>query len=172
MRRQDSTRGGSGDVLAYFISFRCHGTWLHGDERGSMDRTKHNIRGGDVIPPDKRRQDRESEQCKHPPVSLNRECRNIVAQTIREVCDQRGWFLQALSVQKDHVHLVVTADREPELVMTSLKTWSTRGLRATGLMNPKIKPWSRHGSTRWLWTENEVHEACVYVDEGQAEPPE
>jgi len=24
--------------LAYFISFRSYGTWLHGDERGSIDR--------------------------------------------------------------------------------------------------------------------------------------
>ena len=25
--------------LAYLISFRCYGTWLHGDERGSIDRS-------------------------------------------------------------------------------------------------------------------------------------
>ena len=24
--------------LAYLITFRCYGTWVHGDERGSMDR--------------------------------------------------------------------------------------------------------------------------------------
>ena len=24
--------------LAYLITFRCYGTWLHGDERGSIDR--------------------------------------------------------------------------------------------------------------------------------------
>jgi hypothetical protein len=28
--------------LAYLITFRCYGTWVHGDDRGSMDR-KHNI---------------------------------------------------------------------------------------------------------------------------------
>jgi hypothetical protein len=24
--------------LAYLITFRCYGTWLHGDKRGSIDR--------------------------------------------------------------------------------------------------------------------------------------
>ena len=34
--------------LAYLITFRCYGTWLHGDERGSMDRT-HNVFGAPKI---------------------------------------------------------------------------------------------------------------------------
>jgi hypothetical protein len=38
--------------LAYFISFRSYGTWLHGDERGSIDRF-HNRYGSPYIPPNK-----------------------------------------------------------------------------------------------------------------------
>ena len=30
--------------LAYFISFRTYGTWLHGDERGSIDRFHNRYR--------------------------------------------------------------------------------------------------------------------------------
>jgi hypothetical protein len=37
--------------LAYFISFRTRATWLHGDERGSIDRF-HNRYGTRYIPPD------------------------------------------------------------------------------------------------------------------------
>jgi len=170
--RRDSPERGSGDVLAYFITFRCYGTWFHGDERGSIDRRKDHLMGGDVIQPNKQRREHEGRLCKHPPVSLDQRCRRIVDQTIRKVCDRRGWFLQALNVQSDHVHIVVTADRNPELVMNSLKAWSTHRLRSTGLMSPTFKPWSRHGNTRWLWTENEVLEAYLYVDQGQAEPPE
>jgi hypothetical protein len=36
--------------LAYFISFRTYGTWLHGDKRGSIDR-HHNQYGSPYIPP-------------------------------------------------------------------------------------------------------------------------
>ncbi len=36
--------------LAYLISFRCYGTWLHGDKRGSMSR-KQNKYGTPRIAP-------------------------------------------------------------------------------------------------------------------------
>ena len=36
--------------LAYFISFRSYGTWVHGDKRGSIDRF-HNRYGDPYLPP-------------------------------------------------------------------------------------------------------------------------
>ena len=36
--------------LAYLITFRSYGTWLHGDERGSVDRF-HNVYGTPRLPP-------------------------------------------------------------------------------------------------------------------------
>jgi len=35
--------------LAYFLSFRSYGTWLHGDKRGSVDRF-HNKYGTPRLP--------------------------------------------------------------------------------------------------------------------------
>jgi hypothetical protein len=35
--------------LAYFISFRIYGAWLHGDNRGSIDRF-HNKYGDPYLP--------------------------------------------------------------------------------------------------------------------------
>jgi len=35
--------------LGYLITFRCYGTWLHGDERGSTERY-HNIYKSPNIP--------------------------------------------------------------------------------------------------------------------------
>src|SRR5712691_1996686 len=35
---------------AYLITFRCYGTWSHGDERGSM-RRKHHLSGTEYILP-------------------------------------------------------------------------------------------------------------------------
>src|SRR3954465_9461649 len=45
----DRDRGSvpSGQPLAYFITFRCYGTWLPGDERGWVDR-RHNQFGTDI----------------------------------------------------------------------------------------------------------------------------
>ena len=38
-------------AIAYLITFRCYGTWLHGDERGSVDRKHFNRYGAKRIQP-------------------------------------------------------------------------------------------------------------------------
>ncbi|MCA1605476.1 MAG: hypothetical protein LC775_08420 [Acidobacteria bacterium] len=49
--------------LAYLISFRAYGTWLHGDKRGPMSR-KQNKYGTPRIAPNPRLQQAEIEQRK------------------------------------------------------------------------------------------------------------
>jgi hypothetical protein len=41
-------------------------------------------------------------------------------------------------------------------------------------MPPDVKPWSRHGSTRYLWKPHHVDRAIDYVIKGQEgdEPPD
>jgi len=39
--------------LAYFISFRAYGTWLHGDKRGSIDRFNNRYRAPHIQASDK-----------------------------------------------------------------------------------------------------------------------
>jgi hypothetical protein len=41
--------------LAYLITFRSYGTWLHGDPRGSVDRF-HNVYGTPRLPPNSQRE--------------------------------------------------------------------------------------------------------------------
>jgi len=38
--------------LAYLITFRCHGTWLPGDERGSVDRFHNRYKSPYIEPID------------------------------------------------------------------------------------------------------------------------
>jgi hypothetical protein len=47
--------------IAYFISFTCYGTWLHGDERGSVD-CRHNLYGTPVLPADPHREQQDRER--------------------------------------------------------------------------------------------------------------
>src|SRR5882672_3802542 len=56
--------------LAYLITLRTYGIWLHGDERGSMDR-KNNIYGTSTIAQNPRLQSSDAKQLKHPPVTLS-----------------------------------------------------------------------------------------------------
>jgi hypothetical protein len=74
--------------LAYFITFRSYGTWLHGDERGAVDRF-HNFYGTPLlaVDPDWHRQD--EGLLKRCPVILSDLQRESVEHAIRETCELR-----------------------------------------------------------------------------------
>jgi len=55
--------------------------------------------------------------------------------------------------------------------MDSFKAYATRKLREATLLDQDVKPWARHGSTRWLWTEEQVERAIDYVINGQGDEP-
>ncbi len=150
--------------VAYFITFRTYGTWLHGDERGSSDRKYANVPGTPVIAASRNRQRWEQKQMQHPAVWLNSIQREIIDRTIREVIEYNQWLLHALSIQKNHVHVVVTAHKLPEAALNSFKAWCTRRMREAGYISKNVKPWSRHGSTRWVWTESDLKNVCMYVN--------
>jgi hypothetical protein len=69
--------------LAYFITFRAYGTWLHGDERGSVDRF-HNTFGLPRLPPNPLRRNYERRMLKRPPTYLSKNRRAAIERGIRE----------------------------------------------------------------------------------------
>jgi REP element-mobilizing transposase RayT len=160
--------------LAYLITIRCYRTWLHGDERGSMDRRENHRYCSPKIAPNKALQSSEALLLKHPPVKLEDSQRTIIEAAIREVCDNRRYQLQAVNVRTNHVHSVVAAACKPEFVMNTFKAYATRHLREKGLIPPDVKPWSRHGGTRYLWRPHHVERAIDYMINGQQkdEPPD
>jgi hypothetical protein len=50
-----------------------------------------------------------------------------------------------------------------------MKAWSTRRLRDAGEIETTTRLWSRHGSTRFLWSDRAVQRAVAYVAEWQDE---
>jgi REP element-mobilizing transposase RayT len=158
--------------LAYLITFRTYGTWLRGDERGSMDR-EHNRDGTPRIAPDPTLEQADAARLQHSALTLDTSQRQVVEQAIREVCLYRRYVLRAVSVRTNHAHTVVSAACDPEPVMDAFKSYSTRALRGAGLLPVSVKPWVRHGSTRYLWKERHVEKAVDYVLYGQGDelPP-
>ena len=151
----------------YLITIRCYGTWLHGDERGSMDRRNYNKVGGQKRPENRYLEQSDSGYLKNPPVSFDAIRRKHVEAAIREVCVTRGIKLIAINVRTNHVHIVIATNRLPEPIMNSFKSYATRRLRQEGLVGADEKPWARHGSTRYLWTEEQIGTAVQYVVNGQ-----
>ena len=93
-------------ALAYLITFRCYGTWLHGDKRGSIDRF-HNAYKSPYIEPNPRWHRHNAQALEGEPVILDARRRTSVERAIRETCQLRKWHLHALSVRTNHVHVVV-----------------------------------------------------------------
>ena len=155
------------NVLAFLITFTAYGTWLHGDRRGSVDRA-HNAHGGPVVSENPERQSLSRQAQMVPEGEFDTAKRLVVQQAIQGVCDHNGWTLRALNVRTNHVHVVVSIGAvPPEVAMNHFKAWSTRRLREAGLMGASAKVWTRHGSTRYLWTEDQITHACHYVVHGQ-----
>ncbi|HYW71286.1 MAG TPA: hypothetical protein VE961_09640 [Pyrinomonadaceae bacterium] len=155
--------------LAYLITFRCYGTWLHGDERLSMSRTQNRY-GTPRIQPRPRLQAAEINQLKHPPLTLRARQQSIVEHAIREVCNHRKYLLRGINVRTNHVHTVVSAMSFPEPILDAFKAYATRALRESGMLPRAVKPWARHGSTVYLWKEADVAKAMEYVLLGQDRP--
>lgn len=151
----------------YFITFTTYGERLHGDERGSVERLRGADAGVSELPPDHGREDRERQVLISPAVTLNREQSEAVADAAREVCSHNNWHLHALNVRTNHVHIVVSGPATPERMMNAFKSWATRRLREARLVGAQEKVWTRHGSTRYLWTERDILDAATYALEGQ-----
>ena len=154
--------------VAYLITFTTHGTWLHGDTRGSVD-PEHNEFGSPVLAGDEAKEREEFNRQKQPSTTLDRDARRAVQDTVMEVAQHRGWHVHALHVRSNHVHVVVAAPCEPETVMGDFKSYATRRLRDQGLVDAERRVWARHGSTRYLWDDESVRLARRYVVDGQGE---
>ena len=152
--------------LAYFISFRTCGTWLHGDKRGSIDRFNNQYRSP-YIPANAKWQHYNRQRLRVDPLILGARQRRSVEAAIQETCRIRKWSLEAINVRTNHVHAVVAANPNSELVLNALKANATRKLREDGLWRHDISPWARKGSKRKLWNERSVAAAIDYVLTGQ-----
>ena len=155
--------------LTYHIIWTTYGTWLPGDARGWVKKGQWTVQPPD---PDLDRQARE--RMAEPPVLLTPEQRSLVEQTIADHCRHRGWVLHAVQARTNHVHVVVTADRDPDEVRDQFKAWCSRKLSdAAGLVRTVAK---KAGRRRWFTeggdkelidNEQYLTNAIQYVLEGQ-----
>jgi REP element-mobilizing transposase RayT len=154
--------------LAYLITFRSYGTWLHGRE-GSIDRF-HNKYGSPKLPADGKRWQYNRNLLKQPPVKLNAKRRAAVEAAIRETCQIRKWLLWAFNIRTNHVHTVVSALCSPEVVLNAFKANATRTMREKGCWDSDRSPWAFRGSKRRLWNNEELMNAIAYVMYDQGLP--
>jgi REP element-mobilizing transposase RayT len=157
-------------AIAHLITFRCYGTWLHGDDRGSVDRFQNQYQSP-YIEPNKQWREYNAGTLKRSPVLLDSGQRESVECAIKETCRIRDWLLQAINVRTNHVHVVVSiGEIQPGRALNALKANSTRQMRKDGRWPHERSPWAERGSNRYLWNERSVERAIDYVINGQGGP--
>ena len=135
--------------IAYHITFTTYGSWLHGDERGSIDKG-HNQYGSAFVSPNSGLHKKELAFLKNPPVILENIIRKVVLEAVLRVCGFRGWVAHAIHVRSNHIHIVVSGDAEPESMMRDFKAYATRAIKKNSNNQALIrKYWSRHSSTKY-----------------------
>ncbi|PYS42149.1 MAG: hypothetical protein DMF71_09865 [Acidobacteria bacterium] len=153
--------------LAHLITFRCYGTWLHGDKRGSIDRF-HNRYKSRYIDANEKWHRYNTETLENETLILDASQRQSVDRAIRETCQFRRWHLHALNVRTNHIHTVVSIGSiKPERALTAFKANATRQMRQDGGWHQGSSPWAEKGSKRYLWNERSVAQAIEYVLYGQ-----
>ena len=153
--------------IAYLVTFRCYGTWLHGDKRGAVNKFNNKYQSP-FLKTNTIWETENKNKLKSEPVTLNAEQRKIVEQTIREVCKFKNWVLHAVNVITNHVHTVVsTGNRSAGSALNAFKSYSTRKLKEENCWNFSHSPWSDKGNNRYLWNEKSLESAIEYVVSGQ-----
>jgi REP element-mobilizing transposase RayT len=131
---------------------------------------KHNVPGSRLVDEDPQRATLESEAMTQIPYLLDERARPVVLEAIREDCLHRLWNLLAAHVRTNHAHVIVEAEATPEKIMNDFKSYGSRALNKLGRDGADRKRWAHHGSTRWLWNDQDVRDAIRYVIDEQGEP--
>jgi len=118
--------------LAYFITFNTYGSWIHGDQRGSVDYA-HNVPGFPRMTYCPELHKYREERLKYPTYTIDERGRIIVLRAVIEVCEYRLWFLHSAHVRSNHVHVIVSAGAKPEKVMNDFKAYASRALNRSNI---------------------------------------
>lgn len=150
------------EPIAYFLTWTTYGTWLPGDERGWVEKP------GRFQTPNSQLEAAARSLLTETPCILDTWQRSLVEETIAKHCEIRGWHLHAVNCRTNHVHVVVTAPVDPEVVRDQFKSWCTRQLkRQQQAADPsrliRMKWWTERGSNRWLNDEESLAVAIQYV---------
>jgi REP element-mobilizing transposase RayT len=153
--------------LAFHITFGTYGTRLHGDERGTVDRSMNQY-GDPILGKDEDWEQMERERLKFEPRIFSVEQMIEVERLIPDVCIRGGWQLHTCAAGPDHVHNVLTAQADGEAVRKWLKRWLGQELAKSYSLRDGQTFWAECGSVKWIWTEEYLLRAVKYVSDQRA----
>lgn len=87
----------------------------------------------------------------------------MVVRSDCRVVPAKAWGLLALHIRSNHVHVAISADREPGRLMSDLKARASHELSRAGFETAERIRWTRHGSTLHLFKQSIVEEKVEYI---------
>jgi len=127
------------NIPVWFFTWTTWGTWLPGDSRGWNHRREGNQNSRMALA------DWHRSRLSHAPCEFNSLHRAAIADALTEHAQFRGWTIYLLTVRSNHVHLLVAANCEAQIVRDSLKARSTRILRIAFPQFINRPVWTRGG---------------------------
>ena len=98
----------------------------------------------------------------HDAVKMSIDQRRTVQSAIRDVARRYGWTIHAIAPRGDHTHVVLTADRDGQLLRDALKAVASRSLNKCFGTRPW---WAENGSVKYIWTGDYLAAATTYVQD-------
>jgi REP element-mobilizing transposase RayT len=160
----------------WLLTWTTYGTWLPGDDRGSVTRVR------DGLPADGPRVERDVRgtpyvahapglvrasraAMKGPPVELDLERALATAEDLSGTAEFRGWELLAGAVMATHVHVVVGVADDPDRakLLQIFKSYASRALSSRWPRPKRGTWWTESGSRRKLADDEAVAAAVRYV---------
>lgn len=145
----------------YHITFGAYGDRLPGTPKPHVD-LDHNKYGEPLAPKNPVREHDCRERMSWDPVSLTLEQRKLVESAISDLCARYSWPIHAMAAQSDHVHVVLTANREGKQLRNALKAAASKALNK---QYGARAWWVENGSTKYLWETDYFHAAIKYVSD-------
>ena len=153
----------SGFPPAYHMTFGTYGTRLHGDERGTVSRDQNRF-GDPIIGRDDEWRHDEQTSLRFPTVYFHAEQRFFVEATIPAICQRGGWTLHIAACQRDHVHVLLSAERPGRAVRKWLKRWLGEALSERWQTQEDQTWWAEGGSVKWILDEPYFDAVFRYIE--------
>jgi len=143
-------------TLGYMITWTTYGTWLQGDERGY-------VKNGQTHPGNKVLLQRNKKSQSKDMVKLSRNQQKVVRKAIIEEAELQDQRIYALSVQSNHVHIVVKYTRQPiSKIVAYYKKSARLALKTTG-HNDKL--WTKGYDKRFCFDMAALEQRIKYVQD-------
>lgn len=141
-------------MIAYMLTWTTYGTWLQGDERGYC-------KDGKTMQANPNLYKSNYNSLKCDPVHLSNNQRDVVKNWIYQEAKRIGQHIYALTVQSNHVHLVLKKTNDSiESAAHRYKRTATHILREEGL---KGKVWTKGYDKRYCFNQDDLDVRIKYV---------